>query len=73
MCDCLNYYYDGDYFVIVVNVYYQEHRQKTSKLSQTNVIADNKKKLKTVHFIKLVRQKNNIALSKCIDCTFKLL
>ena len=55
MCDCLNYYYDGDYFVIVVNVYYQEHRQKTSKLSQTNVIADNKKKLKTVHFIKLVR------------------
>ena len=55
VCDCLNYYYDGDYFVIVVNVYYQEHRQKTSKLSQANVIADDMKNLKTVHFIKLVR------------------
>ena len=28
MCEYLNYYYGWDYFVIVVNVYYQEHRKK---------------------------------------------
>ena len=29
---CLNYYYDWDYLVIVVNLYYLEHRKKTAKV-----------------------------------------
>ena len=42
----LNYYYDWDYLVIVVNMYYQEHRKKITVSSSINNIF-----IETVWFI----------------------